>query len=402
MESIQYFQTISPSAELRSLQIGTAQAVVAPIERLPVPKTARKITDLLITLQRNGVLSSGLVINATALQYTTSGVGDPGFTFIHVENGEKGGLFLHPRLMSIRKEGVIADPVQVFRDVEFSHGVQILSGCCLFGVNSAYGVSENGEPVFMSDHDSLQAIKSPIVDFMVNDKVHPYEAETIARLSESLRYIAPSASRSIYFHLPELEYQGYGLELYRKGLLSEDLLRKWFIHVHQRVQGLAQLISRRVNAPIEFVAPLAVVKEKIEDDVHTIHLAEIVQSLYDHDKSWRFLLSRSSEPRDFIALNQMSYQAAYLQRAINGSPTIIIENPNEVRIWDSVREVLKNNYKGWVECTGVSSHFIGVYVHPNMVLSPDGGYHGKSYMYYTKAEPGLVSLREVMRDFRKK
>lgn len=381
---------------------GTARTVIGDVESLPSPKTAKKCVKLLTAFTQNGVLSGDLSIGMSSLQYTTSGIGDPGYTFVHMEDESKKGWYIHPKVLLVNDSGLFADANLLFRQTDVaSEGSQIMSGTCLFGASTVDALTEDGEVHHITDAMDVEKVTSVIKEVSVLNTLHQYEAETLLRLTHFFNYVGPAADLSVYFHIPRIEYKGYGLDLYQRGFMNKDLLKEWFEKVNSRAQAISHLYEKRMpeGASYKPVAPLAFIEEMLLETTDMSQeqaMTAMSNKLAENSKIWCFVLSSVGVPRNPVELNYLSYIVAYLELAQNGKPTVVIENPNEVKIWNTMKNTIKDGFNSWKVLGNTPMKFIGVYIHPNVNIPENGGLHGTSYMLYSSVKPGLDSLKEVV------
>ena len=375
------------------LIIGTTKAVISSIDNALIPKTGRKVANLLTYIKRAGFFDENFYVGSCVIQYISGYA--PGFTFVKMEDTKSNGWFMHARVFSFENTTISDDPLLIFKEKDLLKLNEMISGICLFGASGIEGHDEDGKIYKLTDTAELPTITKKIRKIEVKDMLHPYEFELTLRLTNFLSFFTANASLILNMHIPTLEYYCYGVSLYQKGLFDKKLLSQWFDLVDRRSKRIKQFLQNILPNQITLkqIAPLDPVKEYLHKNI--MSPKHITKMLSETDISWKFLLNSHGELKDLIELSRLSYQAAYLQVAARSPLLISVEDPPEVKIWDKLKKTLKNNNKEWFLTGGKSISCIGLYIHPNTILSENGGYNYKSDMFSTIAPVTVNTLKEI-------
>lgn len=380
---------------------GTANVVIGEIDKLPQPKPARANSQILKVFQQYAVLSPLLHVGSLGLQYTTSGVGDPGFSFSALADEHGAGWYVHGKLLQLTKNGLVGDTQQFFKDKKEPKQIDMVSGMCLFGVSSVTATTQSGKKIHITDATKAYESDDPIVDIHVSDKLHPSELESILRLTSFMESVGPQSKRTVYFHIPRVEYKLFGLDAYLNGLMSKSVLSKWCLEVDKRAAAVEKMVAKRlpIDAKATFVQPLKKVENLIQHPKSTNAKAvmqEIENTLLAENIVWKYLAHSSEPVFSPISLSHESYEAAYLQVAQKGNLTVAVDNPNEVRIYGNLRSLFKTSAQKWFALGGKELNLIALYPHPNVNLGPNAGINGKSYMLYVDGPHSLRRLTHIL------
>lgn len=248
--------------------------------------------------------------------------------------------------------------------------LDIVTGTCLFGADALAGAA--GERAYPLAHPRVVSgyAGSPFDAVLVDERLHVYEAENVARLSSFIRELAgqmaPSPVR-VHAHIPVPEYEAYGLSLYARGYLT----RAQCDHYRDAVRRRGRLVSAMLIASLPGMAGVSVgspMSWLSDIDPYSVPRDELGPLLHraaqGQDQLWR-VLAKATDGQSFQALNQASYIYQYLSAARSvqrrGSQLAAVEDPDEIFIYHHamVRQ----------QPTGISlSGCVRFYVHPRLVV----------------------------------
>jgi hypothetical protein len=388
--------------EREELVIGTTKATLSSIGSSLVPKTGRKIANLLTYIKNSGLVDKNLFIGESTIQYTSGYA--PGFTFVKMEDAQSKGWYVHARVFSLDTTTISDDPLLIFKNHTLLMQSEFVSGICLFGASGIEGFTEDGTVYKMTETVELSTIRKKIIKLKEKELLHPYEIDLILRLSNFLSFVSARAPLDLHMHIPVLEYKLYGLLLYQKKLMDKNLLLQWYDIVDRRSERIRQLLQSTLPKKIilKQISPLGPIKKYLTygNSSSPILLIDKLAQKLSADISWKFLLKSNGIPKDYIELVRLSYQAAYLQVAMKAPLLVAIEDPPEVKIWDKLKKNVKAKREEWFACGGKSIACIGLYIHPNTLLSENGGYNNKSDMFSTTAPVTVNTIKEILRFYK--
>jgi len=248
--------------------------------------------------------------------------------------------------------------------------VEVTSGTCLFGSNSFAGYTGSAA-VPLTEPLSLHNLHSPIASLSIDERLHVYEAETIARLGSFINNLTSQfhAPVTVYFHEPVPEYELYGIDLYARGLLNQELLGTYLDVVRRRgplIKNLMHAQLRVSHATLRFVSPMAWVDELNLSRLPACDIPAAVNSAgSQQDALWSALLA-SRPCQKLTDLNYLSYIYAYFSQAQRahdiGAQHIFVENPDETKIYANAEQLQ--------DAVGIGLEpACGFYVHPQVVVS---------------------------------
>lgn len=241
--------------------------------------------------------------------------------------------------------------------VEEGKPTKIVTGACMFGGNWGIQIAtETGKKISLSSPRSLRAI-DPTHDraksLVVDPQIHPAEAENTYRLVKGLSFLTKNHSGpplSISFHIPELEYMLYALDLVKNGIMNVDLFLETCSAISDRSAMLRQMYKKRLSgqeAKINFIAPLQGIGEAISkptQDLQPIGLFALAE-----DEVVDRVRNSGWKPNSFSEIAFLSYSIAYwqhyLQTKLDGANPLAVETIEETKIFLEAKK-LRNVFKG--------------------------------------------------------
>lgn len=341
-------------------------------------------------MQEIGILAQDIVIENSVLVHEKN---DQSFVSMRGLSQQ----FVHARAILPDNSGNYRYATRYIIDqLKSREKIDIISGPCLFSGSSIKAIGASGNVYYLGYPPVASAINEEIIAINTNLAIQPYEAEAVIRLTQTIGMINPEKNTVVYLNVPRMEYYFYGLELFRKGLLSQEVLKKWFTAVNERAERIEYLLARRLQIyqqkdRIKKVSPL----EEIEDVVrlgvadNSDELFETIVQKLQSNKLWRQLLKRG-KPKTFIDLSNLSYVAAELTLAQDRESTVVaIENPEEFAILRETIKYLPGILKG--------ANILGIFPHPQLVLKSDSQSIAEGrYMYFYNGG-GLGPLKEIIK-----
>ena len=205
-------------------------------------------------IQRVQKLEVGFNIGVSGVKHIS------GATFVTVE-----GLWTGDTLdVFIPKNSAVLQPDQ---------STVMISGACMFGGN--WGLQllmESGQLISLTSPKSLASNiqeNETAVQVIVDDIIHPAEAENLYRLIEGFTFFAKhqldQQSLEVWFHVPFLEYMLYALDLANQKVLSKKQYFQVGEAIEARFEKLKSLYQKRLpgNINCQFISPLSHFKKMI-------------------------------------------------------------------------------------------------------------------------------------------
>jgi len=252
----------------------------------------------------------------------------------------------------------------------------IISGACMFGGNWGLQIeTQKGNKISLTSQKSLSEgnlHNDPAKKLLVDYQIHPAEAENVYRLIEGLSFFTnqySDTSLSVSFHIPEVEYMLYALDLVKNGKMNIDLYFEACSAIHNRAEVLKLMYSKRLpdKAKINFINPLQKIGEIISRPMKQgVQPGELMD--VSEDKVIKIVKNSGWQPESFSELALFSYSAAYwqhfLQAKLDGANTLAVETVEEIKIFSEAKKF--NNVFG--EQLGI----LPIYLPPR-VFSEQGG-----------------------------
>lgn len=335
---------------------GTREVNVALAEQT---KSSVKMRVLFDKIKDQGILSPDTSFGDNAILHGSTG--DP--TFVQIGGRER---FWYVSAQPIGYDGNAVKRERFNEERKFDQ-FEIITGICLFGSTSAEGIGENGQTYQLTDPATLSEIREPITTINVDQRIHPYEADSILRLSGFINDAFSHADARLNLHTPRLEYFLYGLALRDQGAFSDTQTKQWFDEVDKRADKVEGMLAKRSRKDVRIVSPLGLAEEYIRTDSHPT-LEGVLENLRQ-DPLWQKLLEKN-QPQDMLDLTFLSYTYAYLRLSQDDSAgdeqsdktnrlLVAVENPEEVRILISTQR----NF----DIIDKPTTLLGLYVHPEVL-----------------------------------
>lgn len=185
----------------------------------------------------------------------------------------------------------------------------IISGACMFGGNWGLEIlMESGKQVSLTSPKSLTSaisVNDSAAQVLVDDKIHPAEAENLYRLVDGLAFFANHQQNrlglEVWFHIPYLEYMLHALDLVDQEVLSLKQYGQVVEAVAARFEKLKSLYQKRLPPSIncQFISPLDGLKEAIVSADRGVIAANFDSPQY--------------QPKNFSDIAFLSYSLAYWQ-----------------------------------------------------------------------------------------
>jgi hypothetical protein len=363
-------------------------------------KPARRADRHLLGTIKAGIFGPDIITGEPALVHDLNNS-----TYIRVVNGDGQEWFVHPRIL-VQKNGKVdyanEFPLQDVQERLKAGVLNIVSGICLFGTSGASVIDKDGNKFSLTDPTEVDAIQTTIAKVEIHKGLHPYEADSILRLTSFLGSLNSSIPAELSFHIPRLEYWLYGLSLYEKGLMASDTLLNWFNEVNQRSIPMETMVRKRMPAnvrmnvvsPLEYVENLIV--EAVRSGTHGIQ-GNIIKILEASNSLWQSMLAVSSQAQtDLLELNYQSYVHAYLDVLRRGNGLMVaVENPEEANILENAKKAIGLGVKD-LKQPGI---IIGLFVHPYMLV-PEGTAKGGKKVLYFSEDLSSDGIKEIIHSHR--
>lgn len=403
-----------------NLAYGTSPVILAERQE---SRSYRKVARILRGTVDVGILAPTVKVASSALIHTSDNT-----VFAQVKDEEENIWFVHPRVL-IEKNGNLAygneSALNRFAETE---ELCIISGTCLYGASSVKALGENGIYYSLTDPLSVERIDTTIMSLEVPRTIHPYEMETILRLTNFFRTLNKNKIIRLFFHVPRLEYGYHALFLYEKGLMSSDTLFAWVEQVSQHSKQMEKFLRKLLPPNIQFQisSPLLPVENVVVDAVKRGKHGVIQEAIHEltSDTVWDSVIAKNEQvameelasikeltqrnphyqrgyktrdEMDFIYLSSLSYIVGYLQALHENEGLLVaIENPEETSIIEGVK-VLTDDIDSLTT-------ILAFYVHPNLLLPQGTTYDDKRCLFYLDENtiPRLKALGEIVLAYKNK
>ena len=378
-------------------------------------KSARKVASILSGLKNLNLLNSNAEISPKAIIHDFTGL-----TFVQADLGDyTPARFIHARtIVKTNGNGQYAwangeQLTQSRLNVGFGSDDLpfITSGPCLFSAEAVKGVNRSGKEFSLTDPYAAKEISldESIVDLKIDERLQPYEAEAILRLTQSIASIHDGQA-IVGLDLPRVAYKLYLLGYFLEGLIDKDLYKQWLNIVDTRTTFLANLIRRRLpsNMEVNILEPLAPINEFIHElanDDHSRANSQTLQTrltmqkiLEQNSPIWANVLQQNESQR-FVDLGYMGYAVTHLMVARATGPNsalVVIESPEETKIMDATFQALKDGC-----LTEPHAPIIGLYPHPDVIITNENSMsNGRNFLYFYR---GAISdiMRHVINSSKK-
>lgn len=211
----------------------------------------------------------------------------------------------------------------------------IITSQCIFGANGVKAIFGNDEYASMTQSGTL--LDRTIVDIVVEPRISLYELEAMYRVVSFINAVAAEGTtyQKVALTTPLVSYYLYGLNAYEKGILSPELMLKWFDAVDDRSDRISKLISERVTRKlrIELRSPMDGLRQYLRTVVGAgkqPELAQAIRILSDQDALYRELLE-VREPASWLDLSEnISISVEELRHSFEtGEGATIVKSPKQ-------------------------------------------------------------------------
>jgi len=381
------------------------------LDQQPVTKGAKKAMAILTQAQSISIISDQVRLNPATLTHTIDGN-----SFCEIQSQSGNLWFVLPRVLVPKQaDGKSRSEIQLGSRTINPLRQDVISGICLFGVSAVTAEADDGTMVYLANSNgSFKNISTKFTKLHVNRSVHPYEMETVLRLTSFLEAAMSHKDLRITFHIPRLEYWLYALPLYEQGLIDKDLLQQWFSEVDQRARKMQNFLTKVApnNATVAFVSPLSTIEGILSKGI-TRGEKNFTQRLLDQlatDSYWQELFETSDsiakkqqETRgkglQFKSLaeystndiNYLSYVTAYAQTLDKSDDGLLlaVENPEEVRILEQGTQLIRSKDD--------QKAILALYVHPNFFVSEGNAIAGRHELFFFTDEKSSVKAPQLVK-----
>lgn len=245
----------------------------------------------------------------------------------------------------------------------------IITGICLFGADSFIGTAAGRRSPLTAPEYADRYTRRPFEVITVDERLHVYEAETIARLSSFIRdlagQLAPAPVR-VHAHIPAPEYQLHGLGLYARGYLTRDGCERYAQAARRRGRLVARMLQAAMGsaADVQVCSPMSWLSEV---DPYRVPPADLPQLLRmaarRQGRLWQVLADAGTGSlRDLSHASYLHHYLAAAERSqCRGRQLVVVENADEEPIYRHAA-VLQQQ-------TGILlDRAAGFYVHPQVVV----------------------------------
>lgn len=215
----------------------------------------------------------------------------------------------------------------------------VISGACMFGGNwGLQMLMESGQLVSLTSPKSLVSImpkNDSVAQVLVDDKIHPAEAENLYRLIEGFAFFAKHQQNQqgleVWFHTPYLEYMLYALDLVDQEVLSKEQYYQVVEAVAEKFEKLKSLYQKRLPANIncQFMSPLNYLMQKVFSAD-----SKAIKTVF-HSSYW--------QPKSFSDIAFLSYLTAYWKlhnySKSKGINAMALETFEEVKIFAEAKKL---------------------------------------------------------------
>jgi hypothetical protein len=260
---------------------------------------------------------------------------------------------LGPRLYHMQVRGADALPATA-RDFA---AVNLVTGWCLFSYR-ALRVLGDGDASFACLSSSAAPIPAPIRRIESSPRLTLYELESACRLpwltADLVALLPHGIPATVTIDVPRVQYYLYLLDAFYRGLVSTELMLRWFKLVDERNRIATELLARQLNVAMSHArtrrhvsvrqaASMTCLEPLIRHSIHSrvpLTAARMASTLSAHDPMWKLVLSAAS-PASHRELIHLSYVVEQLRGALvrDGEPrlSIAIDNPGEWRAYARAR-----------------------------------------------------------------
>lgn len=284
--------------------------------------------------------------------------------------------------------------------------LSMVSGPCLFNIDTARGLSRDG--IASSIANPQSPISNRIDKLEIDGRLSIYEQEAIVRLSTFLNALIQKLANIdvLYLSIPKVEYYLYILDGYKSGMASSEIVLNWFNHVDLRHNRMFEQMKKRsirglsLKRDIKVVdhCPLDPIREYIVNYVRAAqvpNLDEAKNILIKGSSLWKNLMA-ADDPMSWYELNNLSYVFAELNAGID-SLAVVVESPTESKIFAHAKRLVPEIKRR----SNVEFNVIALY--PHELLIPSGENSSKT-MYHVSttgvAYSKLAVAKAIFRAYR--
>lgn len=371
-------------------------------------KSARKVANILTSLVSLNILGDDSAVSNQAMIHDFTGL-----TFVDTDLGQlTPSRFIHARTIVVDTKGGYVggngDQLKTARlNVPHDGTIPfITSGPCLFSAEATIGITASGKKHRLTDPYGFEAISvdEPIDQIIIDERLQPYEAEAILRLTQSIASIH-NGEATVGLDLPRVAYKLYLLEYYLKGVITRESYQGWLQAIDARTEKIAALISRRLpdSMNVQIIEPLAPINDLIHQfaDGYSLdgnEMQTLQSALCNSDELWGNVLLASPAQR-FIDLGYLGYPMTHLVAARSAGPDstlIVIESPEETKIMDGTFQALKAGC-----LRQPHAPIVGLYPHPDIIITnPESSVNERNFLYHYSG-PMKPVMREIIKSSRK-
>ncbi len=339
-------------------------------------KSVRKVKGKIDTLVTRGVMNSDICTDDQALVHVKDGAVYLGMSL----NGNT-PQYVHPQIVADSSESI--------------DKLCVVTGTCLFGEYNARAKTDTGKNVSMVNKEELAKLDTDVINqLQIAQSFHPYEMDSIARLSGMFPYVARGANPvDAYIHIPNMEYWFYLFDEYNQGKITQEALQEWCCHVNihskQITKAFAKRIDRVGNVNISHVDAFEPVVDVVQKGVMSgklPRLNHLVEMLYYSDVAWQTVLEET-KPQTFNDLGDAANAVPYIHGASRHDGLIAIENPEEMPILRQAKDFMPP-----------TPLIAGLYAHPRLLVPDSSHLYGDIHdLYYLNTPMGWTEAKQIIR-----
>ncbi|MFC1659084.1 hypothetical protein ACFL0U_00765 [Pseudomonadota bacterium] len=222
---------------------------------------------------------------------------------------------------------------------DFSRGgLQIATGCCLFGAGAVYFITSKGRRVYVCDPKYMSTLElesgEVVTSMHVDDTLSLYEVSSVVERVQVMNGL----DGEVVHNTPKSAYYLYARQLLDQGRITQKLFAKWVAAVDERSAMVTGMEARVSRNPLVVVDPLKPFKHLILDP--RVQLGDIIAKLEygrridsESNQFWQdyFAFVRASEGREitYLDINYGSYLKVYADCVRSGQPLVCVEKSEE-------------------------------------------------------------------------
>jgi hypothetical protein len=243
------------------------------------------------------------------------------------------------------------------------HGsVNFVTGSCLFSSGALRVVGVDGT-YFSFLSPAAAGVSGPVQRIESSAKLSLYELENAVRLPwliADMIALLPLRRQlvAVTIDVPRVQYYLYLLDAFYEGLLSPELVIRWFELVDERNRRVTELLRRRLRIALAQARPahrvfvrraanMALLEPLIKGSIRSgvpFAVGQMAAALSMDDPLWRLVL-RVRSPASYRDLVNLSYvveqlRGALARRGDRRQLMIAVDSPGETRTYSQTREVV--------------------------------------------------------------